>query len=99
MVRFVLSGYVEQAMARAMYDKLEDDTFAGHIPGCEGVVAFGTTLRECEDELRSTLEDWILVGLKLGHPIPVVAGIDLNKVVRRAPVATVQAPGLHPTAA
>ncbi|GAG21281.1 unnamed protein product, partial [marine sediment metagenome] len=37
------------------------------------------TLRECEDELRSTLEDWVLVGLKLGHPIPVLAGYDLNK--------------------
>ncbi len=37
-----------------------------------GGVAFGTTLRECEDELRSTLEDWILIGLKLGHPLPVI---------------------------
>jgi len=46
---------------------------------CKGVVAFGATLRECEDELRSTLEDWILVGLKLGHPLPVIDDIDLNK--------------------
>jgi hypothetical protein len=36
-------------------------------------------LKECEDELRSALEDWILVGLKLGHTLPVVEGIDLNK--------------------
>jgi predicted RNase H-like HicB family nuclease len=40
---------------------------------CRGVIAFGKTLRECEAELRSTLEDWVLVGLKLGHPIPVLA--------------------------
>ena len=33
-----------------------------------------------EAELRSTLEDWILVGLRLGHKLPVLAGIDLNKV-------------------
>jgi predicted RNase H-like HicB family nuclease len=77
-VQFILSDYVEQAMARAVYDKLEDDTFAGRIPSCAGVVAFGATLRECEDQLRSTLEDWILLGLKLKHPLPVVAGIDLN---------------------
>ncbi len=66
-VRFILTEYVNQLIARAVYDKLEDSTFAGRIPQCKGVVAFGATLRECEDELRSTLEDWILVGLKLGH--------------------------------
>jgi predicted RNase H-like HicB family nuclease len=74
-MRFVLSDYVEQTMARAAYDKLEDGTFAGRVPSCQGVVAFGATLRECEEELRSTLEDWILVGLKLNHPLPVIAGM------------------------
>jgi len=58
--------------SQALYDKLEDGSFAGRIPSCKGVVAFGATLRECEDELRSTLEDWILVGLKLKHPLPVI---------------------------
>ena len=72
-VRFILTEYVDQLMARAVYDKLEDSTFAGRIPLCKGVVAFGNTLRECEDELRSTLEDWILVGLKLSHTLPVIA--------------------------
>ena len=67
--RFILTEYLHQAMARAVYDKLKDGTFAGRIPGCKGVVAFAATLRECEDELRSTLEDWVLLGLKLGHPI------------------------------
>ncbi|OGV97057.1 MAG: hypothetical protein A3I04_02330 [Nitrospinae bacterium RIFCSPLOWO2_02_FULL_39_110] len=82
----MLSEYVEQAMAQAIYDKLEDGTFAGQIPSCKGVLAFGTTLRKCEDELRSTLEDWILVGLKLGHPLPVIKGIDINKEPTREPV-------------
>jgi predicted RNase H-like HicB family nuclease len=72
--RYILSEYVEQAMAQAVYDKLEDDSFAGRIPSCKGVIAFGATLRECEDELRSTLEDWILLGLKLGHPLPAFPG-------------------------
>ncbi|MEK7381531.1 MAG: type II toxin-antitoxin system HicB family antitoxin [Gemmatimonadota bacterium] len=77
-VRYILSDYMAQAMAQAVYDKLEDGTFAGRIPSCKGVVAFGATLRECEDDLRSTLEDWILIGIKLGHPLPVIGGIDLN---------------------
>jgi predicted RNase H-like HicB family nuclease len=77
MVRFALSDYVDEALALAVYDKLEDNTFAGKIPPLKGVVAFGTTLRECENELRSTLEDWLLLGLKKGHPIPEIAGIQL----------------------
>jgi predicted RNase H-like HicB family nuclease len=85
-VRFILTDYVNHAMGKAIYDKLEDGTFAGRIPLCSGVVAFGKTLRECEAELRSTLEDWILVGLKLSHPLPVINGIDLNKEPQREPV-------------
>jgi len=86
-------------MAHAVYDKLEDDTYAGRIPPCKGVVAFGSTLRECEDELHSTLEDWILVGLKLGHPLPVIASINLNKEPIYEPVVAMQAPPLYPSAA
>jgi predicted RNase H-like HicB family nuclease len=68
--RFVLSDYVGQAMAQAVFDKLEDGTFTGRIPPCQGVIAFGGSLRDCENELQSTLEDWILLGLRLGHPLP-----------------------------
>lgn len=88
-VRFVLTEYVEQALAQAMYDKLEDGTFAGRVPPCKGVIAFGDTLRQCEKELRSTLEDWILVGLKLGHVLPVIGEIDLNQEPVREPLDAV----------
>jgi predicted RNase H-like HicB family nuclease len=77
--QYILSEYLNQAMAQAEYDKLEDNSFSGRIPCCKGVIAFGSTLRECEDELRSTLEDWLLLGLKLGHALPQVNGIDLNR--------------------
>jgi len=87
-VQFILTDYVEQALSQAIYDKLEDGTFVGRIPQCKGVVVFGATLRQCQDELRSTFEDWILVGLKLGHPLPVIAGIDLNREPQREPVET-----------
>jgi len=42
--------------------------------------------------LRSTLEDWILVGLKLGHPLPVIADIDLNRKAQLEPMDSMQAP-------
>jgi predicted RNase H-like HicB family nuclease len=77
---FPLTAYIEAALELARYDKLEDGSFAGEIPKLKGVIAFATTLRQCENELRSTLEDWLLVGLRLGHKLPVLSGIDLNKV-------------------
>lgn len=85
-VRNILTDYLDRAMAQAEYDKLEDGTFSGRIPACKGVVAFGMVLKECEEELHSTLEDWLLVGLKLGHPLPVIDGIDLNKEPTREPM-------------
>jgi len=87
-VSFILTDYINQCMAEAAYDKLEDGTFAGRIPTCTGVVAFGRTLRECEAELRSTLEDWILLGLKLKHPLPVINDIDLNQEPRHESVGS-----------
>jgi predicted RNase H-like HicB family nuclease len=86
--RYVLSEYVELAMEQALYDKLDDASFSGRIPSCPGVLAFASTLRECEEELRSVLEDWILVGLKLRHHLPVIGSIDLNKEPAREPVDT-----------
>ena len=88
-IRYVLSDYVENAMAHASYEKLKDGSYAGRIPSCKGVVAFGVSLRKCEEELRSTLEDWILVGLKLGHRLPVIGGVDLNKEPKHERVVAV----------
>jgi predicted RNase H-like HicB family nuclease len=76
-------------MAQAVYDKLEDGTFSARIPACPGVVAFASSLKESQEELRSTLEDWILAGLKFRHLLPVIGTIDLNKEPAREPVDTV----------
>ncbi len=88
-VQYVLSEYLDRALAEAEYDKLEDGSFSGRIPSCVGVIAFGATLKECENELRSTLEDWLLVGLKLRHKLPIVNGIDLNKEPEYEPLESV----------
>jgi predicted RNase H-like HicB family nuclease len=87
--QFVLSDYLRGALELAEYEKLEDDTFAGRIPVCQGVIAFGASLKDCERELQSVLEDWLLLGLKLGHRLPVIGDIDLNKDVSHAQVESV----------
>jgi predicted RNase H-like HicB family nuclease len=83
---FILSEYIERAMAHAEYDKLEDGSFSGRIPPCKGAIGFGSTLHQCETELRSTLEDWLVVGFRLGHSLPVIDGIDLNREPEYEPV-------------
>jgi predicted RNase H-like HicB family nuclease len=75
-VRCILTDYVDGAMAQAAYDKLEDGSFVGRIPVCTGVIAFAQTLRECEEELRSVLEEWILLGIKLGHSLPIIGRLE-----------------------
>ncbi len=73
-----LSAYIQVAMRRARYEIIEDGTFFGEIPECEGLWANGPSLEQCRDELQAALEDWIILGLRLGDRLPVIDGIDLN---------------------
>lgn len=65
-------------MRHAQYEMLEDGTFFGTIPGLAGLWANAASLEECRDELQGTLEDWILVGVRRGHILPMIDGINLN---------------------
>ncbi len=42
----------------------------------------GARLVGCQSELREALSDWIALRLRLGLPIPVLAGIDLNQIMQ-----------------
>ena len=75
----MLIEYVNEAMSNASYDKLEDGTFSGKIPQCPGVVAFGETLFQCQKELISSLEGWLIVKISHGDKLPVMGRINLNK--------------------
>ena len=77
-------------MAQAKFERLEDGTYVGRIPKCKGVIAFGETLRECREELQLVMEDWMLLGLKMGHKLPVIDGINLNERPRRASMVAMQ---------
>lgn len=80
----MLIEYINRAMSKAQYDKLEDGTYFGKILRCPGVVAFGKTLYECQEELRSVLEGWLIVKIRHGDKLPVMNGVNLNK---RMPVS------------
>lgn len=82
----MLTEYIRAAMRHAKYEILEDGTFFGTIPGLKGLWANGQTLEACREELQSTLEDWILVRVRLGHEIPAIDDIDLNVNLTEATV-------------
>ena len=73
----MLTQYINAAMRRATYEILPDCTFYGEIPGLRGVYADARTLEECREQLQEVLEGWIILGLRLGHSLPVVDGIEL----------------------
>ena len=75
----MLIEYINKAMSKAVYDKLEDGSFSGKIPQCPGVVAFGETLYQCQQELRSSLEGWLIVKIRHGDTLPVIGRINLNR--------------------
>jgi predicted RNase H-like HicB family nuclease len=77
-VRLMLSEYIRAAMRRATYEILSDGTYYGEISGFQGVYANEGTLENCRQQLQEVLEGWIILGLRLGHKLPVVDGITLS---------------------
>ena len=70
--------YLSEAMRRAKYKILEDGSYYGWIEELPGVWATASSLEECREELQSVVEDWLFLGLKLGHHIIPLGDIDLN---------------------
>jgi predicted RNase H-like HicB family nuclease len=74
----MLTMYINQAIKKAFYEILEDGTFYGKIPDCQGVCANATTLESCRQELQEVLEGWMILGLRLGHTLPIIYNININ---------------------
>ncbi len=75
----MLTDYLRGAMHQATYELLpEGEGYFGEIPRLEGVWANAATLERCREDLQKVLEGWVVLGLRLGHTLPVIDGIDLN---------------------
>ena len=68
----MLTRYIQAAMNQAVYELLEDGSFYGEIPSCKGVWSSTDTLETCREELQDALRGWIILGLRLGHALPVL---------------------------
>jgi predicted RNase H-like HicB family nuclease len=74
----MLTDYLNAAMHRAKYDLMEDGTFYGQIPGFEGVWGNASSLEDCRNDLRSALEDWLVLGLWMNDEnLPKLGKLDL----------------------
>ena len=73
----MLTEYIQAAMSEAHYELMENGRFFGSILSCDGAWGEGATLEGAREDLRGALESWIVVGLRLGHELPIVAGINL----------------------
>ena len=80
----MLTKYIENAMRLAHYELMENGRFFGSIPKCKGAWAEGRSLEKCREELRAVVEEWVLLGLQLGHRLPVIEGINLNRSNRKS---------------
>ena len=75
----MLTAYINAALRKAHYEMLpEGEGIFGVIEGLQGVWALAGTLEECREELREVLEEWIILGLRMGHPLPSIDGITLS---------------------
>jgi predicted RNase H-like HicB family nuclease len=75
----MLTAYINAAMHRACCVILADgEGFFGSIDGVQGVWGQAETLEACREDLREALEEWIVLGLKMGHPIPSIDAITLT---------------------
>ena len=48
------------------------------VPGLNGAWATGNTIEEARAELIEVIEEWLVLGIKLGHTIPAIGDAMIN---------------------
>jgi predicted RNase H-like HicB family nuclease len=77
----MLTEYVEEALKRARYEKIEDEEpYYGEVGELQGVWATGKTLEECRSNLKEVIEGWILLSIKRGLEIPALGTNEIKEV-------------------
>jgi len=74
----MLSEYIQKALEKAHYKVLENGTWFAEVPGFEGVWANARTVEECRHELQEVLEEWLVLKIRDGDPIPSIEGVEIR---------------------
>lgn len=70
--------YIQKALEKAEYKRLDDGTWFAEVTGFEGVWANKETVEECRKELSEVLEEWLILKLRDGDPIPSLKGVEIR---------------------
>lgn len=74
----MLFEYIQGALEKAEYKKLDDGSWFAEIPGFEGVWANSRTVEECRKELMEVLEEWLILKVRDGEQVPEVKGLEIK---------------------
>ena len=66
----MFAEYLDAAMRHAKYELIEDGTYFGSIDELPGSWANAKTLDECQKEMRSVAEGWILLAIADHEELP-----------------------------
>ena len=75
----MLTRYIREAMKRAKFKTLDDDTCFGEIPGLAGIWANEATPKSCREVLQEVLEEWLVLKIRDGDPIPRLGRVGLSR--------------------
>lgn len=56
----MIPEYLNEAMSRATYMRLPEGGYYGTIPGFHKLYGIGESKVDCREDLRSSLEKWLL---------------------------------------
>ena len=79
----MIRDYVERALRKARYDKMDDGTFVAEVAGLRGVLASAKSLERCRETLAEVVEEWVLVRVSRGLKVPSIDGIEVAVTGRR----------------
>lgn len=74
----MLLRYCEAALHYAQYKILDDGTWFAEIDGFQGLWGNGPTVEACRKDLLEALEDWLMLKLADGDPIPGIDGMEIK---------------------
>ena len=74
----MIRDYLDHALRRASYSRLEDGSWCAEVRGLRGVIANADTVEACRAVLESVIEGWILVRIARRLRIPALDGATIR---------------------
>ncbi|KAF5420730.1 MAG: putative nuclease of the RNAse H fold, HicB family [Candidatus Methanomarinus sp.] len=75
----MLIKYIHAALEHAKYEIIDDEEpYYGEVPELQGVWASGKTLEECRKSLEEVIDEWIIIRLRKGLPIPLIENLNIE---------------------